>query len=220
MSNNSTVSAGYGVIAAKGLIPIANNYVMANTSGATAFPTGVAISALPGVGLTIGTSAISGGTTTRVLYDNGGVLGEYVVTGSTNVVMSASPTLTGTIIAAGLTLSAALAVTGLSETYTAPTITSNVLTINLALGTIFNVANTANITTFTISNPVASRGNSFTLVITANGTPFTQAWGSSVVWAGGVAPALTTANGKRDIITFMTNDGGTTWFGMVGGQNF
>jgi hypothetical protein len=41
-----------------------------------------------------------------------------------------------------------------------------------------------------------------------------------VVWPGGVAPTLTTTNAKRDILTFFTNDGGTTWFGIVTGQNY
>ena len=49
--------------------------------------------------IAIGTTAITGGTTTRVLYDNAGVVGEYTVTGTGNVVMSASPTLTGRIVA-------------------------------------------------------------------------------------------------------------------------
>ena len=109
---------------------------------------------------------------------------------------------------------------GLSETYTAPAITVNVLTINLALGTVFNVANNANISTFTISNAVASLAASFTLVLAGNGTAYTQVWGSSVKWAGGTAPAITTTNGKKDILMFFTNDGGTTWFGTVMGQSF
>lgn len=55
--------------------------------------------------ITVGTTTVTGGTTTRVLFDNAGVLGEYVITGTGNVVMSASPTLTGTVGAASLTLS-------------------------------------------------------------------------------------------------------------------
>ena len=42
---------------------------------------------------TVGTSTLTTGTTTRVLYDNAGVLGEYTITGTGNVVMSTSPTL-------------------------------------------------------------------------------------------------------------------------------
>lgn len=43
--------------------------------------------------LVVGTSTITGGTTTRILYDNAGVLGEYPITGTGSVVMSNSPTL-------------------------------------------------------------------------------------------------------------------------------
>ena len=53
-----------------------------------------------GGGLTVGTTTITSGTNTRVLYNNSGVVGEYTITGTGNVVMSASPTLTGTISAA------------------------------------------------------------------------------------------------------------------------
>lgn len=59
-------------------------------------------------GLTVGTTAIASGTNTRVLYDNSGVLGEYTITGTGNVVMSASPTHTGTVTAATITTSGQL----------------------------------------------------------------------------------------------------------------
>ncbi len=46
-----------------------------------------------GGGLTVGTTTITGGATTRILYDNAGVLGEYTLTGSgTVVVMQNAPT--------------------------------------------------------------------------------------------------------------------------------
>lgn len=48
-----------------------------------------------GTNLTVGTSTITSGTTTRILYDNAGVLGEYTLTGSgTIVAMKTSPQLT------------------------------------------------------------------------------------------------------------------------------
>lgn len=55
----------------------------------------------PASSVTVGTTTVGGGTTTRVLFNNAGVLGEYTITGSGNVVMSASPTFTGTILAGG-----------------------------------------------------------------------------------------------------------------------
>lgn len=57
-------------------------------------------------GLTVGTTAIGSGTTTRILYDNAGVLGEYTISGTgTTVAMTASPTFTGTVGAAAITTS-------------------------------------------------------------------------------------------------------------------
>lgn len=44
--------------------------------------------------LDVGVSAVNGGTTTRVLYDNAGVLGEYVISGTGNVAMTTSPVFT------------------------------------------------------------------------------------------------------------------------------
>jgi len=51
-----------------------------------------------GGGLTIGTSTITSGTNTRVLYNNSGILGEYTVSGSGNVAMTTSPTFTTPIL--------------------------------------------------------------------------------------------------------------------------
>lgn len=59
--------------------------------------------------LDVGTTAIVGGTTTRILYNNAGVLGEYTLSGTgTIVAMTAGPTFTGTIAGAALTLSTPL----------------------------------------------------------------------------------------------------------------
>lgn len=57
--------------------------------------------------ITIGTTTITSGTNTRVLYNNSGVAGEYTISGSGNVAMTTSPTFTtpalGTPSAAVLT---------------------------------------------------------------------------------------------------------------------
>lgn len=69
--------------------------------------------------LVVGTTPITGGATTRVLYDNAGVLGEYTVSGSGSVAMTTSPVFTtpalGTPSAAVLTNATGLPVaTGIS----------------------------------------------------------------------------------------------------------
>lgn len=46
-------------------------------------------------GITVGTTNIANGTNTRVLYNNSGVVGEYAISGTGNVAMSASPIFTG-----------------------------------------------------------------------------------------------------------------------------
>lgn len=51
-------------------------------------------------GIIIGTTTITSGTTTRILYDNGGVVGEYTLTGSGTVVaMQTAPTFVTSITA-------------------------------------------------------------------------------------------------------------------------
>lgn len=63
-------------------------YLGANTGAAPTWQS-------PSASLTVGSSAISGGTTTRILYDNAGVLGEYTITGTGTVVaMQTSPSFT------------------------------------------------------------------------------------------------------------------------------
>ncbi len=52
-----------------------------------------------GSGITIGTTTITSGTNTRVLYNNSGVAGEYTISGTGNVAMTTSATLTTPIIA-------------------------------------------------------------------------------------------------------------------------
>jgi len=70
----------------------ANGYVL--TSDANGGATWAAAS---GGGLTVGTTTITSGTNTRIGYNNSGVYGEYAITGTGNVAMSASPTFTGTV---------------------------------------------------------------------------------------------------------------------------
>lgn len=51
------------------------------------------LSASGGGGLTVGTTSVTSGTTTRVLFDNAGTLGEYAISGSGSVVMTSNAVL-------------------------------------------------------------------------------------------------------------------------------
>lgn len=89
--------------------------------------------------------------------------------------------------------------------------------IDLTLGNVVTGTVDTSTTTFTFSNPPATgSGGSFTLILT-NGGSQTVNWPASVDWAGGSAPTLT-ASGV-DILTFLTTDGGTTWYGFPAGLN-
>lgn len=61
--------------------------------------------------------------------------------------------------------------------------------------------------TFNMPNPLA--GRSFTLFLTQNGA-YTATF-SGVSWPAGSAPTITTGNGKKDILVFVSD--GTCWYG-------
>ena len=87
--------------------------------------------------------------------------------------------------------------------------------IDLELGNVVTATVDTSATTFTFSNPPASgTGGSFTLILT-NGGSQTVNWPASVDWAGGTAPTLTAAG--VDVLTFITTDGGTIWYGFAAG---
>lgn len=90
--------------------------------------------------------------------------------------------------------------------------------IDLTLGNVVTATVDTSANTFTFSNPSASgTACSFTLILT-NGGSQTVNWPASVDWASGVAPTLTTSG--RDVLSFLTVDGGVVWYGFVGGLAF
>ena len=111
-------------------------------------------------------------------------------------------------------------VKNLSEVSASASISAGTLTLDLSTAGIFYVNLNANITTLTISNTQSIGSSAFTLILFPDGTPRTVTWGASILWPGGTAPTLTSTNGKEDVFSFVTLDGGTTWLGFNGGQNF
>ena len=95
-------------------------------------------------------------------------------------------------------------------------------TINCSTSNNFVVTMSANITTLSFSNvPTNTRVYNATLILVQDATGGrTINWPTSIKWPGGTAPTLTTQANKIDVITIMTYDGGTSWLGFVGGQNF
>lgn len=89
--------------------------------------------------------------------------------------------------------------------------------IDLELGNVITATVDTSANTFTFSNPPASgSAGSFTLILT-NGGSQTVNWPASVDWAGGTSPTLTAAG--VDVLTFVTTDGGTTYYGFLAGAD-
>jgi hypothetical protein len=86
-------------------------------------------------------------------------------------------------------------------------------TINMANGAFFSkTINSA--PTFSVTNVPAS-GNVATLILRlTNGGSNTVTWFPNVRWGSGTAPTLT-ANGV-DLVSFVTPDGGSNWYGTSG----
>lgn len=93
--------------------------------------------------------------------------------------------------------------------YFGKTVAVNAMDIKPVDGAVFTKTVTAN-TTFTISGTPSNVAACFTLVLT-NGGSHTVTWPSSVKWTEGMPPELIAAG--IDVITFITPNGGTTWYG-------
>lgn len=83
--------------------------------------------------------------------------------------------------------------------------------LDLADGCVFTKTIAAN-TAFTITGAPSGKAATFNLVLT-NGGSYTVTWPGSVKWTDGTAPDLTASG--IDVLTFLTPDGGTTWYGTV-----
>ena len=103
------------------------------------------------------------------------------------------------------------------------------VTLDLNQAQTFLFTPTQNITTITLINAVPSSTTSFTLRVKQGSTPYTVAVDTfrtlggdaiDVYWPGGVVPVVTNSASATDIFSFMTFDGGTSLYGVVGGQNF
>ena len=98
--------------------------------------------------------------------------------------------------------------------------------IDLSTAQVFRTKQTVNCSGLTLTN-VPDNGNAnavgFSLLFVGDGTARTMTWniGSTAAsWAGGTAPTYTSTLNKIDVYSFLSRDGGSTWLGFVGGQNF
>lgn len=197
------------------------------TLGSTCSPTAAASS------ITVGTTTISGGATTRVLYDNAGTLGEYTITGSGTVVaMQTSPSLvtpaigvaTGTSLALGgctiganalcATGSAAISSTLTSAAHTVTSAAAAALSVgpNGATNPAFNVdASTASSATgLNVKSAAAAGGLAISVVSSGTNENLTvDAKGSGTITLGGTSTGAITLTRATTLSAALTYGGVT-----------
>ena len=113
-----------------------------------------------------------------------------------------------------------------NKTLTNPTVTNYVetpysansgtaITLALTNGTVQIITLTGNAT---ITMPTATSGKSFIMYLKQDATGSRTVTWSTVKWAGGTAPTITSTASKQDIFSFFSD--GSSWFGVVVGQNY
>ncbi len=109
-----------------------------------------------------------------------------------------------------------------AETVYAGGNSSTAVTLDETNGNVQTFTMTGNCTFTMPSGSGLQAGTSMTLILTQDGTGSRTGAFTSVLWAGGTAPTLTTtATTGIDILTFYTFNGGAapTWYGFLSGAD-
>ena len=191
-----------------GAIDVAGNSVLASVD-----VTGLATAATfePDGDTAAGDNAAIGYTAAEGLILTGqGSTNDVTIKNDADADVIEIPTGTTTV-----TMTGALKPLTYQETYVASSAASTV-TLNLATGTSFSLT-MDQATTFAFSNPPGSgTAFSFTLFLTQHSTAVAITWPNTVDWAGGSAPDAAAADALQ-AYAFFTRDGGTTYYGFLGG---
>jgi len=111
--------------------------------------------------------------------------------------------------------------TPLLESQVADSSSAGTVTFDLNDGNVFTSTLTENTAVAFTNPPATGTAQGFTVVFTQDATGGrTVTWPASVQWAGGTAPTITSAANATDVITLITYDGGTTYYGFLAGQDF
>ena len=178
-------------------------------------------------------------STTYRLDSSGSNIRAGIVTTSTLVVGTSGTVITttsnqrvgiGTVVPrAKLDIEGSVKLKSYSEYVENVTISGGNVNIDLAKAQSFNLNVTAAVSQFTVLNPPTD-STTFTIKITQGSSAFSvgidtfkTSGGSAipVYWpGGGVVPIVTQTASRADIYSFKTFDGGSSLYGVVGGQNF
>jgi len=186
-----------------GALVFANSPTLINPALGTPFSGNLANCTFPTLNQNTSGSAASLSATLAVASGGTGVTSS---TGTTNVVLSNSPTLTNPTI------------TNYVETpFSANSGTA--ITLALTNGTVQIITLTGNAT---ITMPTAVSGKSFTILLRQDATGSrTVTWPTvtnPVSWPAATAPTITSTASKMDKYVFISD--GTYWYGATAGQNY
>lgn len=92
---------------------------------------------------------------------------------------------------------------------------STAITLALTNGTVQIITLTGNAT---ITMPTATSGKSFVMMLKQDATGSRTVTWSTVKWAGGTAPTITSTASRLDLLSFFAD--GTNWYGVVVAQNY
>lgn len=189
---------------------------------------------------------VTGFSTVVGAYDINNTSGRITagIVTSTNLLVGAAGTIITTQVGFGsVGIGSTNPVTGLdinvsarfksySEQVSAPSVSSNQVTLDLSAAQTFTVTADADVTEFIVNNPPVGSTN-FTIKIMQDSTgnrsvgidTFKDSQNNPIpiYWPGGVVPVVTVGAGKSDIYSFKTFDGSNLTsglYGVVGGQNF
>ena len=161
-----------------------------------------------GGGITIGTTTITSGTNTRVLYNNAGVVGEYVITGTGNVMMSASPTTTGRLTAADANFTTAVT-TGTGAT-AGLQVTANSLTTGNGAEISSSSVSSGNVVSIAATGTAAASNSKHALIVATSGA---NATGTQTTY-GAEITNTSTGTSSTNIALGLSASGGTTNYAL------
>ena len=140
-----------------------------------------------GGGITVGSTVVNNGSTTNVLYNNAGVLGEYAL--ATLPDMYAGTANNKLVTPSVIWPTETTTTFGSTTTFDFSTFRDTKVTL------------TGNITTMTVSNVVVGKAGSIAFIQDGTGSR-TTVWSSTFKFAGGTTPTLTTTAGAVDILSY------------------
>jgi hypothetical protein len=137
-------------------------------------------------------------------------------TGNVGIGIAAATSTLHVIGDANVTANLTATLKSVKDFVIANTNTNGANTVNLQDSNFFRHVMTASVEYTFINAPASGTAQQFSLLlIQDNNGSRTPTFANTIYWAGGSAPPATTAANARDLWTFITYDGGSTYWGTL-----